>query len=290
MDKYIRYKINTSINVSKIPTLIYYEFDKDFNYSGESHDFWELVYVEFGELDVIEDGITYPLEAGEMYLHRPNATHLIARRNNNLVRFVIATFECYSQPMNAFRKFKFKLNKSCKNIMSNLINELHHAHNVRIKNNIYIATPFKEADMDLELLQCTRIYLELLFITLYRINKEKDKDKEKTYNDNFYVSLCNNVIVYLQENIYGKISLEELCDDLGYGKTMICKHFKNYTGKGIMEYYLDMKIQEAKWLLVSGKHNVSQISDMLMFSSPYYFTACFKRICGMSPTKYRSER
>lgn len=288
-DEYPRIILKKLIDIDRLIGVSYRTLEDDFEDIPESHDFWELVYVDSGELDIIEDGKTYLLKSGSLYLHRPNISHMIAKRNDIPVRFVIATFECYSPSIDVFTEFRFDLNNSCKNIMTNLIHELHHAHNVRINNNIYIATPFKEADVDTEALQCIQIYLELLFITLYRLNKSKET--KNTYNEeNAYAPICNNVIVYLKENIYGKISLEGLCNDLGCGKTMICTHFKNYTGMSIMEYYLNLKIEEAKILLSGGKHNVSQISDMLMFSSPYYFSACFKRICGMSPTKYQNNR
>jgi hypothetical protein len=50
MEKYYKYKIDKVVNISKIVTIHYFELSKDFSYPGESHDFWELHYVDKGHL------------------------------------------------------------------------------------------------------------------------------------------------------------------------------------------------------------------------------------------------
>ena len=41
---YIKHKLANTINITKIVTMHYFEFDKNFHFPGESHDFWEMVY------------------------------------------------------------------------------------------------------------------------------------------------------------------------------------------------------------------------------------------------------
>ena len=49
-------KHKTLINVSRVITLHYYEFDSRFEFLGEEHDFWELVYVDSGSVEITRDG------------------------------------------------------------------------------------------------------------------------------------------------------------------------------------------------------------------------------------------
>ena len=53
-----------------------------------------------------------------------------------------------------------------------------------------------------------------------------------------------------------------------------------------MEYYMQLKIDEAKYLLRDGSMSVSQISDHLGFSSPQYFSKRFSKLVKMSPRQY----
>ena len=69
----------------------------------------------------------------------------------------------------------------------------------------------------------------------------------------------------------------------------MCTEFKKHTGYPVMQYYNNLKTAEAKMLLRSGKYNINQISNLLNYSSPYYFSMQFKKICGMSPSEYKSS-
>jgi two-component system response regulator YesN len=65
--------------------------------------------------------------------------------------------------------------------------------------------------------------------------------------------------------------------------------FKEKTGKTIMEYYLKLKIERAKQLLRENELSVKQISELLAFNEPNYFTKTFKRIAGLTPTAYKKR-
>ncbi|MBQ4145056.1 MAG: AraC family transcriptional regulator, partial [Clostridia bacterium] len=65
--------------------------------------------------------------------------------------------------------------------------------------------------------------------------------------------------------------------------------FKGYSGKSVMEYYNNLKIQEAKRLLRYGSKSISQISDMLKFSCIHSFSRAFKKAVGVSPSEYKKR-
>lgn len=62
--------------------------------------------------------------------------------------------------------------------------------------------------------------------------------------------------------------------------------FKKYNGTSPKEYILDKKIEKAKEMLKSGLYTVSEISDVLKFSTPAYFTVVFKKKTGCTPSQY----
>jgi hypothetical protein len=49
------------VEISNIVTVYYNEFTKGYYFDGEKHDFWELVYIDKGEVEVSADGINYQL-------------------------------------------------------------------------------------------------------------------------------------------------------------------------------------------------------------------------------------
>ena len=69
---YVKTDIKSIINVSKIVTIHYYEFDKNFVFNGESHNFWEMVYVDKGKVLVSCNGNDVTLSQGDIIFHKPN--------------------------------------------------------------------------------------------------------------------------------------------------------------------------------------------------------------------------
>ena len=63
--------LKDEITVRKIYTIHYFEYMKNFEFSGETHDFWELQCVYKGEIKVLD----HILKAGQVIFHKPNEFH-----------------------------------------------------------------------------------------------------------------------------------------------------------------------------------------------------------------------
>ena len=81
--------------------------------------------------------------------------------------------------------------------------------------------------------------------------------------------------------------IRELAADLGYSYTYLAHVFKEKTGMTIGDYIFLKKIEEAKWLLRTGRISVSQIATRLRYHSVQSFSNSFKKAVGMSPAEYR---
>ena len=89
---YLKHQLNNIINIHKIVTLNYFEFAKDFQYKGEKHNFWELVYVDKGKLTVETDEDSYTLNQGECVFHRPNEFHRHKANGVTAPNYVVICF------------------------------------------------------------------------------------------------------------------------------------------------------------------------------------------------------
>lgn len=92
---------------------------------------------------------------------------------------------------------------------------------------------------------------------------------------------------YMQENYAEKISLEDVTQHVGFSKFYGGRLFKQHMGMTIIEYLIDVRLTHAKELLAQGEFSIKQISFMVGYQDPNYFTWSFKKATGISPVKYR---
>lgn len=83
-----------------------------------------------------------------------------------------------------------------------------------------------------------------------------------------------------------KFGINELCLEMGFSRTNIFKKLRALTGLTPKQIITDYKFSKAKEMMLSGKYNVSQIANMLGFSSISTFSRRFHNVFGVSPTEY----
>ena len=80
-----------------------------------------------------------------------------------------------------------------------------------------------------------------------------------------------------------------MCSKTSYSKSSVTQIFKQIMGVSIINYYNKLKIEEAKKLIRESQYTMAQISEMLHFSDPRYFSLMFKKITHKTPTAYRDS-
>lgn len=93
--------------------------------------------------------------------------------------------------------------------------------------------------------------------------------------------------LYIYENFREKITMRDICTALGRTKSAICPAFKEKYGITVMDYLTELRIEEAKKMLMQTDMTVSEISDETGFSDTSYFSKVFLKAVGVSPTHYR---
>lgn len=84
----------------------------------------------------------------------------------------------------------------------------------------------------------------------------------------------------------GRVNIDYLTDMLCMSRATLYRKMKAVTGMSGNEYIRHVRMRRAKELLLSGRHNMSEIADMLGFSSASYFRESFKTTFGMTPSEY----
>jgi len=97
-----------------------------------------------------------------------------------------------------------------------------------------------------------------------------------------------NAILYMQEHITDMLTLKQISAHTNYSVSRFSNLFKQQTGYAPMDYFMQMKIQQACQQLDFTDKSIKEIALNLGFDDPYYFSKRFKQITGMPPIKYRA--
>ena len=284
---YIKTQLQSIVNISKIVTIHYYEFDKNFIFHGEKHDFWELVYVDKGKVQIQRDNEEITLSQGEIVFHHPNEFHSI-RALNSAPNFFVTSFVCNSPAMLYFAKYQTVLDQTLKPFLSSIIKEAEKTYIIP-KNNPLLKQLVKKENAPIGGEQLIKTYLEQFLIFLIRNIVKTDAPSVFPCKESMETYLVSAVKSSIAENLEQPFRINNLCQALGYSKSYLSKLFHKQTGETIADFANKEKIRQAKQWIREGNLNFTQISDRLAFDNPQYFSRVFKRITSMSPTEFKSS-
>lgn len=94
---------------------------------------------------------------------------------------------------------------------------------------------------------------------------------------------------YIENHFKENLTLDDLAAAAHVSKYYLVHSFTREYGTSPINYLLTCRIQESLYLLSRTRLSLSQISGMLGFSSPSYFSQSFRRIQGISPMEYRKQ-
>ena len=100
---------------------------------------------------------------------------------------------------------------------------------------------------------------------------------------------CGIVRRYIDNHFKENLSLDQLAQLAHVNKYYLAHAFRREFGVSPINYLISRRVAESRFLLRETDHNLSLIAQMLGFSSPSYFSQCFRRLEGISPMEYRRQ-
>lgn len=259
--------ISSSLDISVIYTKFYQEKGTNYNFSGEKHSYWELTYVDKGELLTTIDGVSYHLKQGDLIFYAPMQFH------------TQSTFEKISS---SYLTINFKMNFNHADLLCNKIFSLK-------RDSYFIVTKLIEelSNDNLYSNDLSLCYLKQLIIQMLRLNNSHFHSKPTTHMQQTYENeLLNDILLYIDNNIYEKISVSTLCEHFCISTSMLHSLFRKNMNNTAKNYINELKLSKSKELIRNSTHTLSEISEMLGFSSIHYFSKKFKSYFNISPTEY----
>ena len=88
--------------IDRIYSIHYFEYMSNFHFTGESHDFWEFLYVDKGEVLVTSQDQKLTLHQGQVIFHKPNEFHNVEANGIVAPNLIVISFSCKSPSMEFF--------------------------------------------------------------------------------------------------------------------------------------------------------------------------------------------
>jgi len=126
------------------------------------------------------------------------------------------------------------------------------------------------------------MHLREIFILLHR------QLNSSTRMENYMLAEeIDKAMLYFNKHYNADISIEDFSASIGMSTSWFIRNFKQYTGQTPMQYILAIRIANAENLLENTDYNLTEISRIIGYENPLYFSRIFKKQKGLSPSEYR---
>ena len=250
------------------------KYDSDWHSTFHTHPFTDLFYVVDGKGEFNIQGQRFPVKANDFVIINPQVEHTELSSPDEPLEYIVLgirglSFSNLTPVSEGGHPFSFfNLRDEQKDILR------------------YLNAMVQEAtsqQMSYELV-CHNL-LEILLIKILRhqhFDLEVGKQSKATKDISF-------IKHYLETYYHESIQLEDLASMTHLSRFYISHSFKKEIGMSPMEYLIDIRIKESKILLRTTNYSISQVADIVGFTTPTYFSKQFRKSTGISPTDYREQ-
>ncbi len=120
--------------------------------------------------------------------------------------------------------------------------------------------------------------------------KEEMQDHSADRENEVGNLLVLKAIQYIAVHYGGRITLKDMAEELHLSPNYLCELFKRHTGKNLMEYVTEYRMQKAKSYLNHVEYKVADVAEMVGYKEAKYFSSAFKKEYGITPLEYRNRR
>ncbi|MBO5198647.1 MAG: helix-turn-helix transcriptional regulator [Lachnospiraceae bacterium] len=284
---WVAHKVEEQIHISEWYSIFQRWFQNGYTFSGESHNFWECLYVLSGDVCVSGDERVYNLTRGEIVFHKPLEVHKFNVTGSAGADLLIFSFSAEGPLTGYLRNKVFRLSDLQQEIMDSLLRYMRSKMPERsecpyppkrIPDYNYIPLCGKFSSFP----QMITSYVCQLILSL------ADDGLVASTSQAPDALVFSHAINYLTSNIHRQPSVPEVAAFCNVSVASLKRIFEKYAGVGVHRYLLKIKINAAADLLQDGEH-VTDVAERLGFNSASYFTKAFKRETGYTPSEFRIQ-
>ena len=254
--------------VEKIRTTLEFAWDENFVFNGESHEMWEIVFVEEGGVVVTEEERVYTLSKNNMVIHAPYEFHRIRSDGKSRPKVKVLSFYAKGELPEELKEGVFMLSAEER---EEYLYTFKRARTVRIGEAV--------GEFDEREAVCR------IFAFLIRLSKRATQSPEQLGSS---AKTYNSIARFMLENVEENLGVDEICEKNYVSHSYIKALFEKYAGVSPKSYYTHLMIKRINTLLLEGL-SMSEISRRMNFSSQNYLSSFYKKHMGVSPSEYQRK-
>ncbi len=151
----------------------------------------------------------------------------------------------------------------------------------------YITKPFNIQFLGAQINQLIRSRRALYAYFSQEVYIMPNKLSERELDQKF----LNDTINYIVQNITdNSLNVEGLAEHLKLSRSNVYRKIKALTGQSIIEFITLIRLKQSIKMMETSQYSLAEIAYLTGFTSPSYFTKCFKKQYGKPPSEYLSRK
>ena len=247
------------------------KYGGDWHSVPHTHNHMELFYIVGGKGQFLIQDQLYPVNANNLVIINPNVPHTEVSLNAQPLEYIVLGIEGVELASSEHSNGRFSM--------------LDHFESVEISGclrNILREMELKSTGYE----DVCQAYMEILIIRLMRSTALSVPTQPQQISAN---RQCAAVKRYIDQHFKETLTLDQLAEEAHMNKFYLSHAFKQEFGVSPINYLISCRIEESKYLLAETDLSISQIAQLLNFSSPSYFSQVFRRTQGVSPVEFRQS-
>ena len=244
----------------------------DWHSVPHTHNHLELFYIVGGKGQFLIQDQLYPVNANNLVIINPNVTHTEVSLNAQPLEYIVLGIEGIELQPNASSNGQFSI-----------LDQFESAEITGCLRNILREMEQKNTGYE----DICQAYMEILIIRLMRNTALAIPSEAHAISTN---RQCAAVRRYIDLHFKESLTLEQLAEEGHMNKYYLSHAFKREYGVSPINYMISRRIEESKYLLAETDLSMSQIAQLLGFSSLSYFSQVFRKTQSVTPMEYRQSQ
>ena len=258
-------------STAKLLNVASYRYGSDWHSIPHTHNHTELFFIVSGKGQFLIQDQIFPVDANNLVIINPNVLHTEVSLNAQPLEYIVLGIGGIELAVSEDSNGQFCI--------------LDHFESVEISSclrNIVREMELKNIGYE----DICQAYMEILIIRLMRNTSVTVQLEPQVLSSN---RQCAAIKRYIETHFKEPLTLEQLSEEAHMNKYYLSHAFKREYGISPINYMISRRIDESKFLLAETDISMSQIAQLLGFSSLSYFSQVFRKMNGISPMEYRQN-
>ena len=269
VDKELSYTIRGTAKLLNIASA---KYGGDWHSVPHTHNHVELFYIIGGKGQFFINDQLYPVNTNHLVIINPNVIHTEVSLNAQPLEYIVLGVDGIELSISGTSNGQF-----C------ILDHFESLDMASCLRNILREMEMKQPGYE----DVCQAFMEILIIRLMRSTGLSLPSETSAVSTN---RQCAAVRRYIDLHFKEALTLEQLAEEGHMNKFYLSHAFKREYGVSPINYMISRRIEESKYLLAETDLSMSQIAQLLGFSSLSYFSQVFHRTQNISPKEYRQSQ